>query len=175
MNLVVDCKYCDKKKQPETFSESLVDPQIENQLIPFFTLIKSDFKEVRLQTSQNMPRFSNHTNAFNDNAIAKLWLPYVDDPDENIRQNVADSIGVLLRNLMSKLQVNEVVLESNVPEELDLFVDLIIDKMILVLMSVFKDPNPALHKTLLVTARNFVWLVFCEILLFSLLIKIWNF
>lgn len=123
----------------------------------YFTLLSSSSKvSIRLNISKSILSLSNHTKSFNSNEITEKWLPYIYDDNMEIRLNIASVIGQLLSNKISILK-NKEYLPDMVPDDLDKFVDLVIDVITDNLITAVDTSNHSLHDTLLITAKNFVW------------------
>lgn len=106
--------------------------------------------------SKNLIRLSNHINNFNSDAIAKMWILYVKDNDEEIRKNFADAIGHILTNRIN-LSIPSKPLQDNIPEELLKFIKTVMDNLVAVLNDTFNTSNQSLHQTLIHTAKNAAW------------------
>lgn len=153
---IIHCECCteDVKKNVELNVECL--PQIyDNIFNTYFTLLSSTSASIRLNMSKSILSLSNHIKSFNSNEVTRKWLPYIYDDNVEIRSNIASVIGRLLSNKMSLLENNS--LPDIVPDDLDEFVDLVIDVITNTLMTAVDTFNHSLHDTLLVTAKNFVW------------------
>lgn len=132
-------------------------PRIYDKIFnKYFQLLSSTNTSIRLNMSKSILSLSNHIKSFNSNEVAKNWLPYIYDDNEEIRSNIASVIGRLLSNKISLLENNERIPDT-VPEDLDEFVDLVIDVIANTLMTAVDTFNHSLHDTLLVTAKNFIW------------------
>lgn len=119
-------------------------------------LLSSNNISIHLNISKNILHFSNHIKVFNSNEITRKWLPYLHDDNIEIRLNIASVIGRILNNKISTLDNSE-CLPDIVSEDLDEFVDLVIDVIANTLVTALDTSNHSLHDTVLVTAKNFVW------------------
>lgn len=128
----------------------------DNIFNTYFTLLSSPNVSIRLNISKSILSLSNHTKSFNSNEVARKWLPYIYDDNIEIRSNIASVIGQLLNNKISMLENNE-RLPDTVPDDLDEFVDSVIDVIAGNLITAVDTSNHSLHDTLLITAKNFVW------------------
>ncbi|KAL0107168.1 hypothetical protein PUN28_015590 [Cardiocondyla obscurior] len=122
----------------------------------YFKLLSSTNMSIRLGISKNILSFSNHIKLFNSNKITKLWLPYIRDENIEVRSNIASVIGQLLSNKIAMLESNDEHLPDTVSDDLDEYVDLVINVIANTLMTALKTSNHSLHDTLLITAKNFV-------------------
>lgn len=123
----------------------------------YFKLLSSTNVSIRLHISKSILSLSNHIKSFNSNEVTKKWLSYIHDENAEIRSNIASDIGQLLSNKINMLESNDEYLADTVPDELDEYVDLVIDVIANTLMTALNTSNHSLHDTLLHTAKNFVW------------------
>jgi len=123
----------------------------------YFKLLSSTNISIRLHMSKSILSFSNHIKSFNSNEVTKEWLSYVHDDNAEIRSNIASIIGRLLSNKISILEINNKCLSDAVPDDLDEYVELVLDVIANTLLTALNTSNHSLHDTLLVTAKNFVW------------------
>lgn len=86
--------------------------------------------------------------------IAQKWVKYVTDADASVRTRVADVADCLLRNKINSLSISPVMLESNVPEELNSFVDLVVYAVLDGHYQVVRTKDNSLLITLIKTAKN---------------------
>ncbi|XP_014472413.1 PREDICTED: serine/threonine-protein kinase ATR-like isoform X2 [Dinoponera quadriceps] len=150
------CEYCTENTSKNVESMMIRLPRTYDKIFTtYFILLSSTNVSIRLNISKSIPSFSNHVKSFNSNDVARKWLPYIYDDDMEIRSNIASVIGQLLSNKISMLK-NVERLPDTVPDDLDEFVDLVIEVIANTLMTAVDTSNHSLHDTLLVTAKNFV-------------------
>lgn len=123
----------------------------------YFKLLSSTNVSIRLHISKSILSLSNHIKLFNSNEITKKWLSYIHDENVEIRSNIALVIGQLLSNKIAMLEDNNEYLPDTVSDDLDEYVDLVINVIANTLMTALNTSNHFLHDTLLNTAKNFVW------------------
>ncbi|KAL6262489.1 hypothetical protein P5V15_007574 [Pogonomyrmex californicus] len=151
------CECCTKNRKKDDDSNVHYLPEVYDHIFDiYFKLFSSTNISVRLHISKNILSFSNHIKSFNSNEITKKWLPYIYDENTEIRSNLASVIGQLLSNKIIMLKSNGECLSDIMPNDLDEYVDLIIDVIANTLITALNISNHSLHDTLLNTAKNFV-------------------
>ncbi|XP_032688955.1 serine/threonine-protein kinase ATR isoform X2 [Odontomachus brunneus] len=149
------CKCCTENVKENVESNVNCLPRTNDNIFnTYFTLLSSSNVSIRLNISKSILSLSNHIKLFNSNEVAKKWLPYIYDDNIEIRSNIASVIGQLLNNKISMLENEH--LPDMVPDDLDEFVDLVIDVIADNLITAVDTSNHSLHDTLLITAKNFV-------------------
>ncbi|KAK0088729.1 hypothetical protein PV325_010836 [Microctonus aethiopoides] len=156
----VNCSICDNDEMKK-FSEQTLSNEIETLFHPYFQLFTSKHEETRKNMIQNLKRFSNHISAFNTNNILKCWLPLIRDPVVETRKHMANSIETIVRNkihltLSPESRDGDInTVQDNVPEDLKIFIEIIMQQLTHTLKEVLKDKNDSVHKTLLMMVRGF--------------------
>ncbi|XP_058804986.1 serine/threonine-protein kinase ATR-like [Phymastichus coffea] len=148
----VVCKCCDNL-QTQKGSPSKISLKHEALMLPFFELLNSASNKVRLNMSKNLLRFSNHVKCFNSNSLARKWILYVEDDNDEIRKNFSDAIGLILTNRIDSSLPNK-LFQDDIPPSLTEFINIIMNKLITVLNEILTNYNQSLHQSLLMTAKN---------------------
>ncbi|XP_025986385.1 serine/threonine-protein kinase ATR [Solenopsis invicta] len=153
----IDCECCTESARNDVKSNMHYLPRTYDHIFnTYFKLLSSTNVTIRLHVSKSILSFSNHIMSFNSNEITKKWLSYIHDENVEIRSNIASIIGQLLSNKIATVKNNNECLPDTVPNELDEYVDLIINIIATTLMTALNTSNYSLHNTLLDTAKNFV-------------------
>ncbi|XP_026671548.1 serine/threonine-protein kinase ATR-like isoform X2 [Ceratina calcarata] len=148
----VQCRHCTNVS--ESNLPAYVSEEYDSILKVYFTLLSSPFPSVCLYVSENILAFSNHIISFNNNNVAKMWLPYMEDENPKIRSNISTAIKGLLLNKINIESKSVASIEIEVPIGLEEFVELCISTIAGALVNALTNSNHSLHKTVLVTARN---------------------
>ncbi|KAL7294393.1 hypothetical protein TKK_0012398 [Trichogramma kaykai] len=152
-NWTVQCEYCDKVKFENTHCPKVVSSTFDTYFCSFFEIFNSTNKKVRLNISKNIIRFSNHIPSFNGNALVQKWIPYIQDNEEEVRLNLSRSIQFILTNRISTSFPNKKLIDL-IPQDLEDFIKMITDQLIIAQTNALETGNHSLHETVLLTAKN---------------------
>ncbi|XP_043279597.1 serine/threonine-protein kinase ATR isoform X2 [Venturia canescens] len=157
----IACEQCDSSTKISPDSPSLSRDnkrEIGMMFMPFFNILKSKNVVARRNMSENLQRFSSHVDEFSSKKMINTWLPLVRDQNQEIRENLAKSIGTILKNkiaILEKTKSKKLRSTQGVPDELVEYVNSICNFMAETLENALEIPDDSLHCTLITTATEF--------------------
>ncbi|XP_071651380.1 serine/threonine-protein kinase ATR [Temnothorax longispinosus] len=152
----IHCECCTDNETKDVKSNLHLPRAYAHIFNTYFKLLSSTNVSIRLHISKSILSFSNHIKSFNSNEITKKWLSYIHDENIKIRLNIASIIGQLLSNKIAMFESNDGRLSDTIPDDLDEYVELVINVIANTLMTALNTSNHSLHDTLLETAKKFV-------------------
>ncbi|XP_044590601.1 serine/threonine-protein kinase atr-like [Cotesia glomerata] len=149
----IHCNICDDKNYCYNIN-NLIKKEDEIFLRIYLNLLKYD-NVIRKNIADNLVKLSNHTRIFNTNEVSKFWVPWISDPDKNVREKLALSIEVIIKNrLAANLPNYQNTCQDDWPEDLRTFIESIVNQLALTLDAVLDEKlNESIHETLLITTK----------------------
>ncbi|TGZ48346.1 Serine/threonine-protein kinase ATR [Temnothorax longispinosus] len=143
----IHCECCTDNETKDVKSNLHLPRAYAHIFNTYFKLLSSTNVSIRLHISKSILSFSNHIKSFNSNEITKKWLSYIHDENIKIRLNIASIIGQLLSNKIAMFESNDGRLSDTIPDDLDEYVELVINVIANTLMTALNTSNHSLHDT----------------------------
>ncbi|XP_011304533.1 serine/threonine-protein kinase atr-like [Fopius arisanus] len=149
----ITCDTCDKHfdHSPGLRDKLPIDESIFSSYFSFFS---SSVLSVRRAMSKILSKLSNHVHSFSTNSVCQTWLALINDQDEEIRNNIANSIATLAQNKLKLISGGRETAQDDCPRDLEEFIELVIDKLAEGLTRAHETSNESLQMSIINTTRN---------------------